>query len=530
MIYVVGSGPSGIACAQKLIAKGARVTMLDAGLQIEDARTMIVRRVQATDRSSWDRSLLSSYKEGLSVSAKGVKYKTAYGSLFPYKDIAPYRSVYQDVDACPSYAQGGFSNVWGASSVTYAAEDLKSWPVTPEQLKQYYDEVFSFMPVAGSHAIPGISERAGVSAFDELKMSRQVLALNHRIQNLSVQPGVAGFFSGGSRLAVGPCRNDASEKECVYCGLCMYGCPYSLIYNSSSTLEDLKRNKNFKYAAGIFVENLKETGGEVLITIRELSTGHSRILPAEKVYLGSGVLSSARILLRSYDAYDKPIFCLDSQYFLLPLISSWATKNAAREEVHTLAQLCLRIKKSSSDQASFLQIYGYNDLYQRALRSLFGFSYPVFQGFFNMLLERLFLVQGYLHSDYSSKIKIELKRNAGGSDELFLEGVRNMKTSAVLNDVLRVLKSMGRKTGVFPVTPRLDRCRPGRGYHSGGTFPMCAVPRFGESDLWGRPHGFKNVHLVDASVFPTIPAGPITVNVMANASRIADQSFQGTEG
>ena len=529
MIYVVGSGPSGIACAQGLLAKGARVTMLDVGLQIEDERAKIVRFVREKERSQWDESLLSSYKEGLSVNCKGVKYKTAYGSFFPYKDISPYRSVYQDVDACPSYARGGFSNVWGASSATYLAEDLKTWPVTTEQLRPYYEQIFAFLPVAGTNAVPGIPEGAGAPSFRELKMSRQVLTLSNRMQKLNVKSKEAGLYFGGSRLALGSCHNNTGGGECVYCGLCMYGCPFSLVYNSSLTLADLQKNKNFKYTAGTFVESLKETGGEVLISLRDLPNGRFQILPAGKVYLGSGVFSSARILLRSYEAYDRPIFCLDSQYFLLPLISSWATKNATSEEVHTLAQLCLRIKKSSADKASFLQIYGYNDLYERALKSFTGFFYPVFQGLFNILLQRLFMVQGYLHSDYSSKIRIELKRNSSRSDELLFEGVRNIKTSASLDNVVGVLKRMGRKIGVFPVIPRLDRCSPGRGYHSGGTFPMCVNPRFGESDLLGRPYGFKNVHLIDASVFPTIPAGPITINVMANAARIADQSLRGTE-
>jgi choline dehydrogenase-like flavoprotein len=39
-------------------------------------------------------------------------------------------------------------------------------------------------------------------------------------------------------------------------------------------------------------------------------------------------------------------------------------------------------------------------------------------------------------------------------------------------------------------------------------------------DVLGRPYGFANVHLVDASVFPSLPATTITLSVMANAHRI----------
>lgn len=41
-----------------------------------------------------------------------------------------------------------------------------------------------------------------------------------------------------------------------------------------------------------------------------------------------------------------------------------------------------------------------------------------------------------------------------------------------------------------------------------------------EVDLLGRPHGLSNVHLVDSSVFPSLPATTITLSVMANAHRI----------
>jgi choline dehydrogenase-like flavoprotein len=45
-----------------------------------------------------------------------------------------------------------------------------------------------------------------------------------------------------------------------------------------------------------------------------------------------------------------------------------------------------------------------------------------------------------------------------------------------------------------------------------------------ESDLLGRPMGLARVHLIDASVFPTIPATNITLTLMANAHRIAAAS------
>jgi choline dehydrogenase-like flavoprotein len=46
-------------------------------------------------------------------------------------------------------------------------------------------------------------------------------------------------------------------------------------------------------------------------------------------------------------------------------------------------------------------------------------------------------------------------------------------------------------------------------------------PQVLETDVLGRPAGLRRVHLVDASVFPSIPATTITFSAMANAHRIA---------
>jgi hypothetical protein len=55
----------------------------------------------------------------------------------------------------------------------------------------------------------------------------------------------------------------------------------------------------------------------------------------------------------------------------------------------------------------------------------------------------------------------------------------------------------------------------GGGYHHGSSFPQGS-----QCDRVGRPEFFKNVHIVDSSVLPSLPLGSITPTVMANAVRI----------
>ena len=69
--------------------------------------------------------------------------------------------------------------------------------------------------------------------------------------------------------------------------------------------------------------------------------------------------------------------------------------------------------------------------------------------------------------------------------------------------------------------PLLRVAPAGRGFHSGGSFPMRERPGELECDVLGRPTGFSRVHVVDSTSFPSIPSTTITLTVMANAHRIA---------
>ncbi|MCB0324359.1 MAG: hypothetical protein KDD69_12335, partial [Bdellovibrionales bacterium] len=56
---------------------------------------------------------------------------------------------------------------------------------------------------------------------------------------------------------------------------------------------------------------------------------------------------------------------------------------------------------------------------------------------------------------------------------------------------------------------------------SGGSFPMALNPTIGQSDALGTPYGFRNLHVVDSTVLPSLPGTTVTLPVMANAHRIA---------
>src|SRR5438270_3866876 len=148
MIFVVGSGPAGVACASALLGAGARVTMLDAGLDLETSRRHRLAELRAKDWRSWGAADLGFLREGVDVNRGGIPLKLAYGSDFAYRDPFGIPTEVTGAQARPSYARGGLSNVWGASVLPYRAEDLAGWPVTAGELAPHYRAALGLMPFA----------------------------------------------------------------------------------------------------------------------------------------------------------------------------------------------------------------------------------------------------------------------------------------------------------------------------------------------------------------------------------------------
>jgi choline dehydrogenase-like flavoprotein len=522
MIFVIGSGPAGVACASALLEGGAQVTMLDAGLELEPDRRRRLAGLQSVDFESWDPASLDFLREGVEVNQGGIPLKLAYGSKFPYRDPLDQPMVADGVHGMPSFAKGGLSNVWGASILPYRTDDMNGWPISAEDLAPHYRAALKLMPFSGRH--DGLEEQFPLhhdkpgSLASSSQAERFLQDLEMNAQALSAH----GVRFGVSRLALQSEPSDG-KTGCVYCGNCIYGCPYELIYNSSHTLDRLQANRAFAYRAGIVVEELREIGSQVEVRGRSLDDNQAFQARADKVFLACGVLSTARVMLTSLDAFEHPIHAVDNCYFLLPLIRYRSQPAAVDERLYTLAQVFIEVLDPAiGPRTAHLQVYTYNELFLKEVERLLGpLDRLLPTAIRRNLLGRLLLIQGYLHSDLSARIRITLRR--GSKDHhasLELASEKNPLTLPALSALRRKLWVTRGSMRAFPLSPALRAGEPGRGFHTGGTFPMRANPGAFETDLLGRPHGFSHLHLVDASVFPSLPATTITLSVMANAHRI----------
>jgi choline dehydrogenase-like flavoprotein len=526
MHYVIGSGPSGVACAVALLRRGLAVTMVDAGGELEEERRLQVDRLRALAPEKWRGAAVDFMKEGVSADRKGVSVKRVFGSDYAYRDAERFMPLEKvGVDTRSTLAVGGFSAVWGAAILPFRQEDIPGWPIAVVDLAPHYEAVLSFLDTS---VVPdGLAELFPLYTENRhaFQPSRQAAALLRDLAKHRERLKSAGIWFGSARLAARPQDKDG-QPGCVYCGLCLYGCPYGLIYSTTETLAYLASFPNFRRISGVIVDEVRESSGGISILGSTRETGAAIEFRGDRVFLAAGVLASTRIMLRSMQAYDRTLTLKTSQYFVLPILRYAGVTGVQTERLHTLSQAFLEITDPAvSPHTVHLQIYTYNDLYVPALRKTFGWAAPLLRPALGAILGRMLTVQGYLHSDCSPMVGATLERRREGPDLLRLEtpSVNLAEADATLQRVIRKLSDNARWLRARPLGPLLSRPAAGHGFHTGGTFPMSAQPAGFQSDTLGRPAGFSRVHLVDSSVLPSIPATTITFSVMANAHRIGSQ-------
>ena len=410
--------------------------------------------------------------------------------------------------------------MWGSSLMPVMSTDIQDWPIKIEHLAPYYRKVLEYVPMATAYEDLTDILPFYQSPQDFFQLSRQadyLLKKFHRHQ-LNLVP--AGFRMGSARLAV---RFSDQTSSCRYCGLCLYGCPGQLIYSSAQTLQnELLVHERFTYLNNMIVKKFEEHGGHVILYAENHHTQQSCQFRGEKIFLACGVISTAKIVLTSLQSHDQPLTIQDSQHFFVPGILFKRYRNLAKEKSHTLSQLYLEIlNKKINDQSIHIQIYTYNDLFEKEFSDQLGIIYRVLKWPLKLLLERMILLKGFMHSSVSSSIKMELK--SSHPEQIFLSQQSNPLIKKTLRKILRKLLFNCPRLGFITLLPLAKFTLPGAANHYGGSFPMTDQSKTMTTDILGRLNGSQNIHIIDASILPTMTSQSPTLTIMANAYRIGSE-------
>ncbi|MBI1250534.1 MAG: hypothetical protein GC189_03580 [Alphaproteobacteria bacterium] len=507
-VIIVGSGPSGVSAAHAALARGWRVRMLDVGETLEHEREARRARMAATEPDAWtqqDRTAARAPAHG-----EGMR---PYGSDFALRDAIGFfgeAGAPNGVGLRPSFAAGGLSNGWGSAVTPYRFEDIADWPSVAQELDPHYQAVARFMPIAAK-----LDDLADVfplwrpHADTSLPSSAQGARLLAKLQNKRDALAAQGVRFGKARQAVAP--------GCRLCALCLHGCPYQLIFSARHALSELQRSERFAYEPGLIVERFEETGERVRVHARTKESNGKVVRDGARLFLAAGVLPTALITLQSLNA-AATLALRDSQHALMPMLHAWSPgADPAREPRHALTQAFLEIEDALvSPFTIHAQLYTYNDFFPADLAQRFGALAGLLDPVIQATAKRLIVAQTFLHSRHSASMKLSMR-----DGRLAIAAEPNPETQTILKAALGKVARAVAHAGVTALPMLARPGAPGSSFHCGGSLPMRDAPRDLETDPFGRPNGLQRVHIVDASVLPSIPATTITFSVMANAHRIA---------
>ena len=522
-VAIIGSGLAAISAAKSLVDRGVKPIILDYGKILDEDRRSVVLELSRLKPDQWTPRKREFIVSNPTVNNKNsFPQKLAFGSDYFYGDSIHNAPVETDGLLPPfSYAKGGFSVGWGASVLPPDDCDLQAWPIERGHLEHYFKKVLSSLPYSACD--DGLSEHFPLysDTAEPLQLTRGNAQLLKDLEKLTkLNRGMISF--GQSRLLVRSTENN-ELTGCKYCGYCMSGCVYGCIYKSNQDLDRLVSAGLVDYMQGILVHSLQEIDDKVQVSFFN-KEGNAESLTFDRVFLGAGAVGSTRIVLQSKRLYQHEVRLLSTVNFIAPILRmesvpiDWPNAN-------TLPSLFLEFKvEGLSNHWVHTQLSTPNEMAFEKL-GIHPSRHGLRQAIKKRMAKHLVIAHCNMHSDHANGYLLSLKKgNLDGVDKFLSRREEINEPYRAIKQAKRKLFSMVRSFGWYTLTPFvLDGIRSG-GYHVGGTLPMKLNTEKGtDTNLLGSPKGWKRIHIVDSSVFPSLPGTTIGLLAMANAARIATE-------
>jgi hypothetical protein len=523
-VAVIGSGFAGTFAAKALVDRGFKVTILDVGDILDSQRDQAVRKLRSgkVDLSSSEFKMIS---ENSTFDTNKIPTKLHFGSDYIYAKERPYSRLDLPQGArgpYPTFAKGGFSNIWGAAVLPTASCDTLDWPIPRPDIEKYFKKVADFIPLCGGtgnldEAFPIYHSHVGV-----LDHGSQAQVLMRDLAKSESQLRKLNTLYGTARLSIYSGQESLDALSCNGCGNCFSGCFRGSIFSTASMQQKLSREYGVTIRNGMIVTSVNEKESFVEINIIEEKSGVAFSEKFDSIFIGAGPLNSARILLRSQNLYNHPIYFKQSQKFAIPAVRLFGAPTTIDHPSITLGSVFIETKVPQfSDHWLHVQMVSMNDTILRGL----GLPFPKV-AIWRPFLERLMIGWCGMHSDYSSIIQAQLLKSNGLQEEVLKLTFDN---SEIARDALihsaNHLWNIGKTFQSMFLSGLRKVSNPGSGTHCGSSFPMVATPtkKF-DSDTLGRPFGYRRIYVVDSSVLPSIPGTTLAMPVMANAYRIGSEA------
>ena len=531
-VVVVGSGLSAVGTLKALIQKGIKPVVLDVGRQLPTEKQLLKVRLSQIKPHEWSESERNAIAENkTNRSSRKVPRKLVMGSDYFYSSDSDFKvgtADFSETSPPFSLALGGFSAGWGAAYLPPAECDIDDWPISRSELLEHMrlctENISCSEPIDDlTPYFPQLKNNAGRT----LRLSNGQKRLLQTLRSGMRPYPNALELVGQSRLMTRTV-DDGSKKGCQFCGQCNSGCVYDCIYTADLDISDMRTNALIDYRPGLKVVTVEETNNAVKIGFLNEMTGEKRVEEADLLFLAAGAVNSTRIAMQSKGIYGHPVSLHRTGGFIQPFISanSFAT---AWPDVNTQSTNFLEFKDPNISQHWIhVQISQPNEL----VLSQMGMNHSNIRTIrgrgVRLVANHLVVALLNMHSEHGPKYIVKLcPEEIDGSSRFETRQELTSDASKAADFAhSRLKKILSRSKMVSLGFLRQDSIS-AAGYHFGCTFPMRKHPKNPtDTDDLVRPFGWKNVHIVDTSVLPSIPATTVGILSMANSHRIASNVLE----
>jgi choline dehydrogenase-like flavoprotein len=532
-ILIIGSGPSGSHAAQQAVTSGRKVALLDIGYSDRRFDEMIpakpfseIRRSDENQRKYFlgddpAESLRYQDRRGAHLTPARQHMIRNQDRLFPLLSdtFAPLQST----------GLGGLGISWGANCFALEDFELDRIGIPASELRPYYDDVAREVGLSGrtdDSLTPLIANLDRSLIQPPLPLDSNAETILRRYDRSRAWYESRGFYLGQSLLAV-LSKPQHDRLANAQNDMDFWADVGRSVYRPRFTLERVAGASNFTHLTGFLVSRFGEDRAGVTVECQNVQTGAGTLFSSRKLLLAAGAINSARLALASLHAYGVrlPILCNPNHW--IAAINLSMLGRAARDRRHSLSQLTI-LMKAEHDGPDYVlaQVYSYRSLLM--FRLLKDIPLPVRPGLlFLRLIATAFTCVNVHFPDWPSPDRwIQLNESGSGSVLQASCLFSDSEQEWLHTNEKRLLRSLVRLRCI-----PLQVAKPihGASIHYAGTLPYAPDAeerRPFTTGADGRLAGTANVYVADGSTWRYMPAKGLTLTLMANARRVANQALR----
>lgn len=525
---VVGSGCSGAMAAQTLVERGLKVLMIDGGVKDEHYKQLIPPKSFLQIRKEEQHQ----HRFFLGDNFEGVPF----GKIITGEHLTPPRKfmtafikqflpvVSKTFTPLESLAYGGLGNGWGLGCCIFSKNELDACGLPTTQMNNAYETVAKRIGVSGERDDAAPYTAATVASLQpSIAMDSNGKKLQENYLKKKEHLKSHGFFVGRPSLALLTKAQD-NRLPYQYRDMDFYSDNDKSAYRPWLTIEQLKKHSNFSYIGNLCAVQFKEIDDTVSIHALTLDTTELKKITCKKLVLASGVLGTARIVLRSFDDYENQLPLLSNPYSYLAGVQPGLLGKDTDKQKIGFAQLSMFYDKHGVNMdVPMGSCYSYRSMMLFHLLKESPLDVKSAYRFLQFMMPA-FTIIGLFHPEKPGSGKwVQLQKNNDQTtgDELHAHYALNETEEAKLSDTEKKFTWALRQLNCYV----LKKIAPGHGasIHYGGTLPFSDKnQRYGLLPN-GKLGDTNNVYVADGSGFNYLPGKGITFSLMANAHRVASQ-------